>query len=66
MLPESVQAIEIDETRCDGCGLCVDFCPVKVFSKESRDVKATQGEACYACDTCVDLCPKGAIKIIKI
>jgi NAD-dependent dihydropyrimidine dehydrogenase PreA subunit len=66
MLPESVQAIEIDETRCDGCGLCVDFCPVKVFGQEDGSVKVAKIEACYACDTCVDLCPKGAIKIIKI
>lgn len=62
---ETIHAIEIDEERCDGCALCVDFCPVKVFSKEEGVVKVAKIEPCYACDTCVDLCPRSAIRIIK-
>ncbi|MBM3118038.1 MAG: 4Fe-4S dicluster domain-containing protein [Chloroflexi bacterium] len=62
---ETVLAIRLDQTLCDGCGLCVDFCPVKVFGQEDDSVKVAKIEACYACDSCVDLCPRNAIKIIK-
>ena len=61
---EIVRAIEIDENRCDLCGLCADFCPVKVFSMEEGVLKAAKTEACYFCETCIDLCSKDAIKII--
>ena len=66
MSPQATYVVEIDQVKCDGCDLCVDFCPVKVFSKENGMVKPAKIEACYACDTCIDLCSKKAIKIIKL
>jgi uncharacterized protein (DUF169 family)/NAD-dependent dihydropyrimidine dehydrogenase PreA subunit len=64
--------IQIDFTRCNGCGLCVDFCPVEVFDlvsvegvNGSKIAQATREENCWACDTCVGQCPTGAIRVIE-
>jgi NAD-dependent dihydropyrimidine dehydrogenase PreA subunit len=59
-----VKAIEIDYGKCDGCGICIDFCPVGVFAVEKGMPAVHRLSACYACDTCTDLCPKSAIEII--
>ena len=64
--------IQIDLSRCTGCGLCVDFCPVEVFDLipyNDQDgickSQATRAENCWACDTCVGQCPTGAIRVIE-
>ncbi len=64
--------VQIDQTRCTGCGLCVNFCPVEVFELVSLNGKrrpkmaqAAWPEKCWACDTCVGQCPTGAIRIIE-
>ena len=64
-VPEYSQMIEIyiAETACDGCGLCVDFCPVGVLEMRDGLPNVVKLQACYDCGTCVDLCPHGAIRI---
>ena len=64
--------IQIDSTRCTGCGMCVNFCPVEVFdlvpvngAGSARRPQATRAENCWACDTCVGQCPHGAIRVIE-
>jgi len=64
--------IQIDLSRCTGCGMCVDFCPVEVFdlmpvngSSSPTVTQATRAENCWACDTCVGQCPTGAIRVIE-
>jgi len=60
--------IELAVERCDGCGLCEDFCPVNVFEmvhEEGRFLpRAVRAEDCWACDTCVGQCPTGALRVV--
>ena len=57
--------IKIDIEKCDGCGTCVDVCPVEVFEiKESKSVVVNLG-ACMYCRACEVQCPKNAIEIIE-
>src|SRR5512136_1787033 len=62
-------SIDLDEMRCNGCGLCADFCPVSVF--EMADVHGrslpvpVHLQECWACDTCVGQCPTGALRIVQ-
>lgn len=61
--------IELDIERCNGCGLCEDFCPVNVF--EMIEVggrllpSVVRAEDCWACDTCVGQCPTGALRVVE-
>jgi len=54
--------VEVDESRCDGCGICVDVCHRDVF--EVRDGKAYVKNQlrCDLCGECVSRCPHDALK----
>ncbi|HII86166.1 TPA: 4Fe-4S binding protein [Candidatus Bathyarchaeota archaeon] len=62
--------VEVDWTKCNGCGACADNCPALVFevqelpdytdSKKSVSVRA---DDCVLCMTCVSSCPTGAVTV---
>jgi ferredoxin len=62
--------VNVDWTKCNGCGTCVDICPTMVFelqnlpdypdSKKSVPVRA---DGCIRCMTCETSCPIGAITV---
>ena len=61
--------IEIDNTKCKSCYLCVDVCPKKLIKKS--DIIGKTGECvvefvdndneCLACKQCAMVCPDIAI-----
>ncbi len=55
--------IIIDLEKCQGCGECVDICPMDVL--EMKDEKATvvDLEECAGCLSCVESCPEEAIEV---
>lgn len=58
----------IDGTRCVGCGVCVDACPVqgKAVHQPRRGVKPTYDyKACIRCFCCQEMCPEQAIFVKK-
>src|SRR5208283_4022535 len=64
--------IQIDASRCTGCGQCVDFCPFEVLElvtasgAENRMIaRPARQERCSMCDTCVGQCPAGAIRVVE-
>jgi iron only hydrogenase large subunit-like protein len=59
---EPVQYVEIDETLCNGCVLCMKACPTKAI-RVRNNLASIEG-VCIACGECINVCPKGAIKAL--
>jgi ferredoxin len=47
--------------ECDGCGICVEECPVDTIHME-EDVAEIDMDGCIRCGTCHDVCPVGAVR----
>lgn len=59
--------VTVEDSKCTGCGTCVDVCPVAVFKMESRSEKSVSnpgnGEACIACRACEVQCESQCIAV---
>ncbi len=51
----------VNSEKCDGCGSCVDECPVGAI--ELNDKAHVDPDLCTECGSCVDVCPNQAIII---
>ena len=56
--------ISINADSCEGCGQCVDLCPVHILGMEG-DKAIVSGDAmeCMGCETCTGVCPADACTI---
>lgn len=57
--------IKIDTEKCDGCGTCVDVCPVEVFELKNNKSVVVNLDECLVCRACEVQCPNSAIEIIE-
>lgn len=62
----------IDEERCKGCQLCVEFCPPKVLAMRTTlnargfyPVTLIDEERCTSCAACAIVCPDTVIAVYK-
>lgn len=55
--------IKIDQTKCVGCGECVEICPEDVLVMEGKRPAVRYPEECWWCDACEMDCPVGAITV---
>jgi NAD-dependent dihydropyrimidine dehydrogenase PreA subunit len=53
----------IDHAKCNGCGICVNACPLDTLRMDERGEKAIikYPEDCMTCYTCELRCPCEAI-----
>ena len=58
-------AIKVDLEKCNGCGTCVDTCPVEVYEIKDEKAVPVKQEECIACKACEASCPNGAIEVIE-
>jgi len=57
--------IKIDTEKCNGCGTCVDICPVDVFEIKDEKSVVVNLDECLVCRACEVQCPDNAIEIIE-
>jgi len=56
-------AVTISKVKCNGCGACVNICPVNAVKIEQK--KAIVSDECVECGVCVNECPNEAISLQK-
>ncbi|NLM49817.1 MAG: 4Fe-4S binding protein [Clostridiaceae bacterium] len=64
--------IIINQTRCKGCYLCMNFCPKKIIGVSDKlneagyyPCEAKDEGKCTGCASCANICPDCAIEIYK-
>jgi NAD-dependent dihydropyrimidine dehydrogenase PreA subunit len=56
--------VYIDSERCDGCGRCVEMCPVEALYLEGGVAQIDQA-LCTGCEACMKVCPERAILSVR-
>ncbi len=57
--------VEIDEEKCDGCGLCVDVCHEGAIQLVDGKARLISDILCDGFGDCLGECPQGAITITE-
>ncbi len=55
--------INLNESECVDCGLCISICPREVFSFDKGWKLRLAEEKCILCGKCVDACPSRALTL---
>ncbi|MDR2891479.1 MAG: 4Fe-4S binding protein [Deltaproteobacteria bacterium] len=55
------QMIKIDESKCNGCGLCVSACHEGAIGLSNGKAKLLRDDYCDGLGNCLPVCPTGAI-----
>ncbi|MFC2013686.1 indolepyruvate ferredoxin oxidoreductase subunit alpha, partial [Chloroflexota bacterium] len=55
---------EVDEEECNGCGDCVEICPVNVITIEDN-LAVVDKDWCIGCGLCTNLCAPEAIRLVR-
>ncbi len=61
---KSSYRIQLDETSCTGCGICVDKCQFKALNLQDGQLQV-ELNACYGCGVCAFSCPTGSLRLVK-
>jgi ferredoxin len=59
------QIIEIDESKCDGCGLCLEACHEGAIDIVDGKAKLMRDDYCDGLGNCLPVCSTGAITFVE-
>ena len=63
---QPLQAASIDETRCIGCAICMEACPVDAIIGAAKQMHTVLEAVCTGCELCVAPCPVDCISMVVI
>lgn len=58
-----VVTLELDQTRCNGCKMCLAVCPHAVFGFREKKAVIQHKDLCMECGACAMNCPQDAISV---
>ena len=56
----------IDESRCIGCLLCINACPVDAIVGAAKRMHTVLTESCTGCELCLPPCPVDCIDMVEL
>ena len=56
-------AMVVNQEKCNGCGVCVDYCPMEAIRLIDGTAQIDQN-SCRECEACLSACPTGAISAV--
>ena len=59
---EILKKIEMNSSKCIGCGLCVEECPTGIIGIADGKAFFTDIARCISCGHCAAICPASAIQ----
>ena len=57
--------IEIDESKCNGCGVCIPDCPEGALQMIDGKARLVSDLFCDGLGACIGTCPQGAISTVE-
>jgi electron transport complex protein RnfB len=54
---------KIDESKCIGCTLCIQACPVDAIIGAAKQMHTILEDACTGCELCIEPCPMDCIQL---
>ena len=58
-----VTTLDVDDTRCVGCGMCVTVCPHGVLAMKDGRARTVDRDGCMECGACATNCPTDAVHV---
>jgi Pyruvate/2-oxoacid:ferredoxin oxidoreductase delta subunit len=58
-----VVTLQLDEAKCNGCGMCIDVCPHAVFAMENGKAHIVRRDYCMECGACAMNCARRAVTV---
>ncbi len=62
---KDVVTLELDQAKCNACGMCVKVCPHAVFAISEGKAHIIDRDKCMECGACALNCEKRAIKVLS-
>ena len=62
---EDTVTLQLDDSRCIGCGNCVVVCPHRVFTLAGKKAQIADLGGCMECQACSRNCPTEAISLAQ-
>ncbi len=59
----SPMSVEIDLEECNGCGICVQICPLDCLRMDENKKAFMKYDECWSCGSCTLDCPVEAITL---
>ena len=58
---KNIVTLELDLSKCTGCGRCIEVCPREVLYLEDKKAYIADKDLCIECGGCANNCEFGAI-----